>query len=559
MKGLTAFAVLLILGLVAAGCSQQASSPTTEPVTKEPKRGGMITISMPQAWSNTDPQMQQLPNGWPSVAAYLLRTHPVTTEVVPDVIEKWEFSADGKELTLHVRKGVKFFNMPPANGREVEAKDIVYTLKSLSGQLYPDLPPVRFPRKSAVEQMTNAVEVDKNTVKVTLSTPSSTFLQGLADYRAAIVIPEGIRESFGDVQSLGTPRVQNYVSAGPFIMTKLENGVSVEYKRNPDYWDTGKPYLDGIKGVWIPDPATAIAAFISDQTASNSLIKPEDRQLIFSQRPDVKAITYPGGGNWGFIGFNLKRKPWDDVRVRKAIALVINHAELGENFIGNGGSQYGDMNGKPLWLYPPPIPWFYPEALPQQELAKMPYYENPKSEKTLSEARKLLADAGFPNGLTFDLLGVQFSALGGTSDNVLLAKNQIEKGLPGSKVTVKIVEQPVWTTTAGNANYDIGYYGYIHDTTAVSMMKTPFHSKGGRNVAFYNNPRMDQLLDQAATELDLEKRKALMRSAQLLALEEFPYIGMYAEYGQVGVQPYIQNWQPAAIGDVQYQNVWLDK
>lgn len=559
-----ALVLVIALALFTAACAgTESPTPSGPDTSRGPKRGGVLLTHNVQSAANTDPQMGQASHSiWPIISEYILRIDPVTWEVLPGVAEKWEYSADGKTLTLTLRKGVKFFNKAPANGREVEAKDVVYTLKGMTGQLYPDLPPVRFPRRSSVEQMVDAVAVDKSTVKITLSEPSSSFLMGLAEYRGAMVIPEGLREHFGDLQSLAAPHVDRYVAAGPFIMTKFTDLVEVEYERNPEYWEKDKPLLDKVRGIWIPDPATAIAAFISDQIHSISLTKPEDRDFILSQRPDTKVTAFPGGGNWIHIHFNLQKKPWDDVRVRRAIGMALDPGEVGETLIGRGKKQHGDLEGKPLWKYPSPIPWFYPEALPQEELAKMPLFETPKSQRTISEARRLLAEAGFANGFEFELLGVVFSALGGTSDNVIIAKSQIERVLPGMKVNVKIVEQPVWQRTVTEGKHDVSYYGYIHESSGVAMMKTPYHSKGGRNFARYNNPRVDKLLDDAARELDIAKRRALLHEAQRIALDDLAYVPTIHQYGQNGELPYVQGMRHGAIGGAPgtwYKEVWLDK
>src|SRR5207237_924780 len=102
------------------------------------KRGGSITMNATNSFADADPAMGQ--NSWKLwniIGAWPLRRQPDTWKLDPDAIEKWEFSADGKELTLHVRPGMKWENKPPINGRELDAQDVVYTLRSIAGLQYP--------------------------------------------------------------------------------------------------------------------------------------------------------------------------------------------------------------------------------------------------------------------------------------------------------------------------------------------------------------------------------------------------------------------------------------
>src|SRR5262245_30110943 len=228
MRSLLARSVSAVgIGLLLTACGQ-ATTPQSGGISQPPpqqaasqseavKRGGILHLSAgSDSYGGTDPAMgQQSYNVWPIIGEYFLRAEPETWKLAPAAIEKWEYSADGLALTLHVRKGVKFHNRPPINGREMEAKDITYTLKSITGQLYPQLPTVRFPRRSQYEQMTDAVAVDKYTVKVTLSEQSATFLEGLSEYRAGVVLPDGLREAFGDLESLAKPAIDRYIAARP--------------------------------------------------------------------------------------------------------------------------------------------------------------------------------------------------------------------------------------------------------------------------------------------------------------------------------------------------------
>ncbi len=547
-------ALAVLVSVIVLGCSP-AESPTakgpagqggTEQTAEQPKRGGtLIRSAGNSSYAGTDPAMGQMSyNVWPQIGLMMLKYEPATWKIVGDGIESWDFSKDGKELTLRVRKGVKFFNYPPINGREVEAKDVVYTLKTISGKLYPQLPAVRFPRKGNYEEMVDAVAADKYTVKITLSDPSSTFLSGLAEYRSGHILPDGLREGFGDIQSLAEPDPARYFSAGPFRLTEFTQLTQAVYERNPDYWQAGKPYLDGIKEIFIADKSTENAAFIAGQLDYVAPQGNEDRDFILGGKKEAVVVNYTPSSCWYRIAFNTRVKPFDDVRVRKAIAMVLDPAEAGQQ-------ARGDWQGKPLWKYPGPLPWVFPEAIPQEELAKLPFYEHPKSEKTLAEARRLMAEAGYTNGFEFELFGSKLSV----TTYAPVAKAQIERGLPGMKIRLDPVDNAINHQRSAEGKYQAQYYCYIHEASSVAQMRTPYDSKGGRNFTGYSSAKMDQLLDQAGREIDDGKRAGLLREAQLLALEDMPYVPTFHNEAQVVLQPWVKGLR---FGAATIERVWLE-
>src|SRR5262249_18293806 len=148
-----------------------------------------------------------------------------------------------------------------------------------------------------------------------------------------------------------------------------------------------KPYLDRIHWVWAPDVSTSVAAFIAGQTDTVCLTDANTRLQVLGARKDVQVLQSSPSASPSVVMFNSTRKPLDDVRVRKALSIVVDQKEIGQTL-------YGDFNGKPLWTYSGQLMYAYPEAIPQEELAKRKYFESPKSQATLDEARKLLADAG---------------------------------------------------------------------------------------------------------------------------------------------------------------------
>ncbi|MBI2887117.1 MAG: hypothetical protein HYY02_07900 [Chloroflexi bacterium] len=550
---LLSFIVLALLG--GACATPTAPGAVDQDGTKSPKRGGTLTRHATASMAGADPAMgQNAYQMWNYIGTFIVRREPDTWKLAPDAVERWEFSPDGLELTLHVRQGFKWEHKPPVNGREIEARDIAYTLRSITGLQYPELPPLRFPRRSNLEDMADAVAVDKYTVKVRLKHPSATFLDGLAEFRSPIT-PDKIREHFGDRDSLANPSPERYFSAGPFVLTQFQDTVEAIYSRYPDYWEKAedgqsKPYLDAVREIWIPDQGTAIAAFLAGQLDILALGNPEDRNLILSQRKETRVITYSPESCWYRMAFNMSRKPFDDVRVRRAFSLVLDPVETGKTL-------WGDWETKPIWRYPGPLPWAYPEALSQEELAQLPFYESPKSPRTIEEAKRLMAEAGITS-LEFEMM----SSTGTIKDAAQLAIHQINRVFPNIKIKAAPLDNALQLERAAKGDFDVQYYCYIHEPTAVAHLKTAFHSKGGRNSARLNDAKMDELLDRAGKELDREKRNQLLRESQSRVLELVSMMPTAHYASQMGTQPYVRGMRLGG-GTRGYgiyaKEIWFDK
>ncbi|MBM2827150.1 MAG: ABC-type dipeptide transport system, periplasmic component [Dehalococcoidia bacterium] len=539
-KFTTLLALLAVGNLLLAACAPSAA-PTGEkgaapaekaatgdqiaPSDKAPKRGGTITINYGSSW-NADPGMGQTPyTTWYRTGEPMIRRDPVTFELQPASFESWKVSPDGKEITLKVRQGVKFHNKPPINGREMEARDLVYVLKSATGLQYPELSPVRFPRKESFKGMIDAVAVDKYTVKVTLENPSVSFLHAMADYRGTYVYPDGLREAFGGVESLVAPNPDRSIGAGPFVFTKFTTAVESIFDRNPTYWQPGKPYLDRVRLLQVADTSTEQAAFVAKQLDFLSLATIQAREFVTKYRKDIQVVTYAPESCWNRLSLNTKRKPFDDYRVRRAVYLVIDKNKIGETIYGF------TLDGKPMWRLPGPLPWPFPEAIPQEELAKHPLYQGPTPEN-VAEAKRLMKEAGYEGGFAFDMHLDR-----GRSDAAQLIERDLATNL-GIKTNLKVVDTETHRALAARGEYDAQLYCHIHDVTAVAHLAQAFHSKGGRNYGQYSNPELDALLDKAEMELDPVKYKALLREIQTFILDKsLAFLPTRHNMGTVAMQP----------------------
>ena len=220
-----------------------------------PRRGGTLRLAStdPAHLDPADTVGQALHSNGPGIAygrllryAYRPDLPDLSAEVTTDLAERWE-QVGPTSYTFYLRKGVKFHDLPPVNGREVTAHDIAYSLNRQ-----------REPGRASAGQLANVESlsaVDASTVKVTVKRADTDFLVELTDPRNQIVAREAV-ELTGDLKNGPT------IGSGPFILEKYEKGAGSFFIRNPNYYDPSLPHLDRLESYTsFADPAAEVAAF----------------------------------------------------------------------------------------------------------------------------------------------------------------------------------------------------------------------------------------------------------------------------------------------------------
>ncbi len=510
-----------LAALAAVGCGGGSTTTTTAPpqgaattvpttVTEQPRQGGTWRTTGNPPTGIQDPHYATT-TGFPMLFGDpLLQMGNQTRKLVAWVTERWE-QPDKTTLILKVRPGVKFFNMPPANARAVEARDIVYMIKSMTGVQYPDAK-IPFPRKDLYAGAKEPVAVDTSTVRIDFTTPRSDILYSLAEDRVA-VIPEGLREHFGGFDSLQVARAERLVGTGPFIPEKIDNDAGNTWKRNPDYWNKPLPYLDGAQSTVVGDIQSWVTALIAGQNHYVERVTPELVDIAKRGLSDVQVATH-ASNSFRRVSFNTRAKPFDDVRVRRAIALLFDKPAFSAAIFG-----------KEYWKYPGPMPFLFPEALPQDELAKLPGFRSPTTED-ITEAKALLNAAGYGSGFTAEIsAAIDIPGTPAFKQVAEHLKEQVEKNIPGAKLNIDgITYTAVLAKIAKPDGWQMGTISAFPEISPVNNMSVFYFSKGGRNNSGLQNPKMDQLITDAFTEFDETKRTTLLRDAQKEAIATMPDI-----------------------------------
>jgi peptide/nickel transport system substrate-binding protein len=422
--------------VVAAAVTAAAAMATVAPAPAQaPRRGGVVRVAEQSDPVGFDTLGKKKAPVYTQLAlAYthnrLLKYDP-TGEIVSDLAERWT-QTNPTTYVVTLRKGVRFHNKPPVNGRELTSEDVKFTFerlgKSPEARLFPTLKAVTTP--------------DRHTVRFELSAPFSAFVANLAATTVYIYPKEAGKptaDGAGDYTAADT-----VIGTGPFVLEEYREKQRLVFKRNPDYFEAGKPYLDGVELYTIADSAGQIAAL---RTGKLDLI-PAGRGEGLPHFLVPEARTIPGAKviphalfqtSENVIG-RLDQKPWSDVRVRRAVSMAIDRAGLARAIFTEGAEPFSG-----------PIPvtskYFTPLAHLGESAA---WYRH-----DVAAARKLLADAGYPNGLPTKLTTTVGYGPTYASRTELLKSMLAKLGIDAAIVTQ---EYPVWISSTYKGNFE----GLVH-------------------------------------------------------------------------------------------------
>ena len=453
MKFRKCHAVVVVLalsatGLWAAAAGEDDSAATTEremirnargEMQEKPQYGGSINVAVAQVPTSWDPA-EEIPGlgfpayerlgmgNWASDRETCLRFvnvwfPPIDCMVAGMLAESWE-QPDPETIVFHLRQGVRWHDIPPVNGREFVADDVVYTLRrhygAGAGEGSPAVQWVNINNISSVEAR------DKYTV-VVKSAPNPELLHDLLvnAHNQEIVAREAVEE-FGTLADWETQ-----IGTAAWIAGERVAGSSFNYERNPNYWGTDElfpaegfqlPYADEVTFFLISEISTAIAALRSGQVdkmggaLSYHEMNLDQQKTLSAQEPDLLFAPVSSGGNGVMFPFN--KEPWyPDIRVRQAMQKAINIEEL-------AATHYGGV--------PDPIPRAFVYGGSEPDAYSTPWSQKPEAVREgytydPQGARELLAEAGYPDGFKVNLLtGPGDHIFSGSPDLAVIVKSYWE-------------------------------------------------------------------------------------------------------------------------------------
>lgn len=438
----------------------------------------------------------------------LLEVNPNTLTLAPALASKWQISEDGLTYTLTLRQGVTFHQTPwftPT--RTLNAEDVVFTYARQLDRLHPyhqvsggDYP--YFYSLGQDQLIKRVYAKDPQTVVFELNQPNASFLATLASDYAVILSAEYADQML----KAGTPALLDNrpIGTGPFRFKEYRHNEFIRYLRHPGYWG-GEARIEQLVYDITPRSSKRLAKLLTGEC--DVMSTPVASQLsVIKQHPDLN-LSVQSGMNVAFLALNTRKPPFNDIKVRQAIASAINVDNLLQ-------AVYFDT-GLPANSLLPPLSWGYNPSLPQRK-------------QDLKRARLLLKQAGLEQGFEMQVL-VQPDARPYNPDAIKTAQ-LMRNDLARVGIRLKIVQQawPVIERRLMKGQYDSLMSGWIADNADPDNFFRQLLScsavERGNNYSRWCNPAFDQLLDDAVTTPQLAFRLRNYYYAQTLLNEQLPLI-----------------------------------
>jgi len=507
---------------------------------KPPKRGGTLTRA--SAWDPPviDPRLTQsigLFQFAGLTSSRLVRyafpeeaTGTTDFTIKGDLAESWQPSPDHRTWTFKLRQGVKWHNVPPLNGRELVAADVKYCFEAYA--------------KEGVQSFTfreiEGMETpDKYTLRVHLHTPNVLFPQNVAE-SVTVIFSREVLEEDGDLK-------KRLIGTGPYVLKEHTRKVRIVLTRNPDYYDRGRPYVDQQVILSTPDFATRLAAFRTGQSEILYVSSPSEVETVRKTNPDAlvqeyKNVLAPFG-----LALAQDKPPFNDLRVRRAISMAIDRQKQVDTiYEGHGMIGWG-------------VPYVYYQDAPPTAAQLGPWWQYRPA-----EAKKLLAEAGHPNGFPTTLFYYEYWPQ--MTSQVQLVQQDLKKNL---NIDVKITKLD-YTTYYGRYvenKWDGMSWGF-QSGHAVGLDERTYqymHSKSTKNFFRVNDPVIDELTTKLRQTPDPTAQRAITKKIVDREFDQVLRMWMPYDGGFFLYQPYLRNVAALALrrvdgyGSPTLARQWLDK
>jgi peptide/nickel transport system substrate-binding protein len=523
----SALAMLAVLvgSLILAGPAAAAETP---------RRGGVLLAVIGADPPTLDPHQEGTFATLQVVAplySTLLQIDPYDyPKVIGDVATDWKISSDGLTYTFKIRTDIRFHDGSPLTAADVKA--------SYDKIVFPPAG-VRSIRKNAYPMVASVEAPDVSTVVFKLKYPSASLLHNLAS-PFNVIYPKKYLDK--DPNHF----LKNVVGSGPFKFKAYTRGATFEGERNPDYFVKDRPYLNGYKFYISPETSVRAAAIRSGRAYIEFRDLPlSEVEAIKRQLGDKVAVQHTALlGQWG-IAINNTIKPFTDVRVRRALTLGIDRYTAGRVLFPLTGLKH--VGG----LMRPGTEW----AMPPAELEKLPGFSR-DVDKSRAEAKKLLAEAGFPNGFKVVL----------KNRNVKLPYQDFAVFViqEWRKIGIEVEHRPLETAAfiadgRDNGNFEVIVSATVEYIDDPDVFLRRYTTGDPGNLGRYSDPVLDDLFARQTRTLDPTERKKLIVELQKRVLEQTYYMpGLWWTRNVVHwakVKNYVA--PPSHYTNQKLQDVWL--
>jgi peptide/nickel transport system substrate-binding protein len=482
-----------------------------------PKPGGTLKVGLQADPTALDPQKQSLTAIWHVIEQIydgLTRITKPDLSVEPALAEKWNISDDGITYTFHLRPNVVFHD-----GTPLKASDVKFTFERLVA------PETASTSAADLASMEEVEAPDDQTVVMTLKAPDASLLATLSGGSCKIYSEAFVKANNNDVSQVA-------MGTGPFKFVEYVPNTRIVLEKNPNYWEEGLPYLDGIEMTIAADDTARTAAVVSGTVDFIEYAPLRDVDTL--QKDPSLTLTGDANTNIRFIGLNLSKEPFDTLEVRQAIAAVVDrNAMLGPTVFGHGTPT--------VTLFPPGF-W---AALPQDVLPP-----------DLEKAKSLLAKAGHPDGFSTTITSwSQYSFL---SNAAVVLQEQLKQ--IGIDAELNLVENATMSDQVYvSKTYDIAVTGesaYVDPNTLILQY---FKTGESSNFMNYSNPKVDDLIAQGIAVSDQAKRAKIYQDIQRILLEDLPWVNLFIANQYEAMKTYVKGYVHIPTGsNIAFRQTWLE-
>jgi peptide/nickel transport system substrate-binding protein len=502
--------------LVGAAPAGRAGAPSAGAQDATPKPGGVLKMGMQSDPSALDPQTQSLTAIWHVVEHIYSKLTKVQPDlsIAPELAESWDISADGLTYTFKLHQGVKFHN-----GREVVAADVKYSYERLVD------PATASTSAADLSSMASIEAPDDYTAVLTLKSPDASILSNIAGV-SCIIIPKEVVEQNGDLSQVA-------VGSGPFVFKEYVPNTNITLDKNPDYFEEGLPYLDGLELLIAAEDTSRTAALVQGTADFIEYVPSKDIELLQSD----SSVTLAGNSiqQIRMIGFNLTRKPFDNLKVRQAINTVMDRTAVIAAALQGHGTPTETIFAQDFWA-----------ALKHEVPAP-----------DVDKAKQLLTEAGFPDG--FKTSVTTWAEYGFLHDAAVVVQDQLKK--IGIDAELNALDTGTMSQTVYVAkDFDMAVTGDSGFVDPNGLVLNNFKTGESGNFVGYSNPDVDKLIDQGIAETDQAKRAEIYQQMQEILLQELPWVCLFIGQQYEGMKTYVKGYEHIPTGsNLKVREVWLDK
>ncbi len=505
---------------------------------EKPRSGGELVFVVPSEPPAYDAHQEETFGVIHPMAPHyntLLRVDPFDktgTKPVGDLAESWTISKDGRVYTFKLHKGVKFHD-----GAEMTSKDVKASYDKILN------PPrgIKSLRRTAYNSVESVEAPDPYTIRFRLKWPESSFLLNLASpwnwiYRADILAKD---PHWYETHVNGT---------GPFLFVEHVRGSHWVGKKNPNYWDKGKPYLDGYRAIFISNSAAQVAAIRSERALIQfrGFSPPERDQLVQALGPKITVQESP----WdclNFVSMHHEKKPFDDRRVRRALSLALDRYE------GSKALSRITLVRDVAGIIVPGTPY----ATPPQELEKLAGFGHDINANR-AEAKRLLREAGVPEGFsfTFKNRGIPhpYEPVG-----IWLIDQWRHIGL---NVKQEIVEASAYHPMLKRGDFEVAMDFQCGFIVEPDLDLGRFISTSDANYGKHKDTVIDDLFVRQSRSTDMDERKKILRQLEKRLLDDEAHVVYTLQWHRIiPHNSKVKGWTitPSHYLNDQLDTVWLSE